>query len=58
MKSKLDTLPVIITYSDKKIDKDRLFKIFYDIIEEQEAKEERETDDDLDEEKECLSNAS
>lgn len=41
MKSKLDTLPVIITYSDKKIDKDRLFKIFYDVIEEQEAKEER-----------------
>ena len=58
MKSKLDTLPVIITYSDKKIDKERLFKIFYDIIEEQEAKEERERDDDLDEEKECLSNAS
>ena len=58
MKSKLDTLPVIITYSDKKIDKDRLFKIFYDIIEEQEAKEERETDQDLAEEKECLSNAS
>jgi len=58
MKSKLDTLPVIITYSDKKIDKDRLFKIFYDIIEEQEAKEEREREDDLDEEKECLSNAS
>ena len=58
MKSKLDTLPVIVTYSDKKIDKDRLFKIFYDIIEEQEAKEEREREDDLDEEKECLSNAS
>ena len=58
MKSKLDTLPVIITYSDKKIDKDRLFKIFYDIIEEQEAKEEREREDDLDEEKEGLSNAS
>ena len=58
MKSKLDTLPVIITYSDKKIDKDRLFKIFYDVIEEQEAKEERETHHDLDEEKECLSNAS
>ena len=58
MKSKLDTLPVIITYSDKKIDKDRLFKIFYDIIEEQEAKEEREREDDLDEEKECLTNRS
>ena len=42
MKSKLDKMQVVISYSDKKINKDRLFKIFYDIIEEQEAKEERE----------------
>lgn len=54
---KIEDMPVRITYSNKKINRDNLYRIFCDIIDREMLKDEQQEEGDKDEKK-CVSNES
>lgn len=49
---KIEEMPIIITYSDKKVDKEKLYRLFYNIIDKDLNKTEMEVKSN---EKKCMS---
>lgn len=54
---KIEDMPVRITYSNKKINRDNLYRIFCDIIDREMVKDEQQEEEEKDEKK-CVSNES
>ena len=54
---KIEDMPVRITYSNKKINRDNLYRIFCDIIDREMVKHKQKQEEDKDEKK-CMSNES
>lgn len=54
---KIEDMPVRITYSNKKINRDNLYRIFCDIIDREMVKDKPKEEEDKDEKK-CMSNES
>ena len=54
---KIEDMPVRITYSSKKINRDNLYRIFCDIIDREMVKDKQKEEEDKDEKK-CMSNES